>query len=369
MDEDTFSEKGRNQNATWARAPSGDLRSKSPRIRGITVRVCGRALLACMRSQSKVGRLGRRCIVRVAYLLARSRSCVKLPRLSDSLRVMLNEIEDKERDVVWYEASIMLDANFLRNAERCMRQLARLKGMREEKGQDGEFVRFWRRLCAITAPRVLTAHGYQVPLTAIEDVWSTVEKVAQAVEGCGYRAFANSGTLLGIVRGDVLVAHDDDVDLAVVLKSRSDEEAAGEWRELQHVLEAALPPRFAVRREGGVHYQVVDGDVRVDLFPCWFVEGRANVYPYTRGRLPEDVIVPMKEIRIEGKKVFIPRKPELVLEENYGAGWRTPDPSFIFDWATAKKEFAFFCRCVYRGGKERMDRGWKYEDGHYVRDV
>ncbi len=45
----------------------------------------------------------------------------------------------------------------------------------------------------------------------------------------GLEVFANSGTLLGLVREGAFLEHDNDIDLGLILKAQTEEDAAKEW--------------------------------------------------------------------------------------------------------------------------------------------
>ena len=80
--------------------------------------------------------------------------------------------------------------------------------------------------------------------------------------------------------------------------------------------------------------------VDIDLFPAWVAEGQVFVFPHTVGALSVDQVLPLRPCPVTGYPV--PQDPEAMLEVNYGADWRVPDPLFKFDWPGAYQAFARF---------------------------
>jgi hypothetical protein len=159
----------------------------------------------------------------------------------------------------------------------------------------------------------------------------------------GHATFVNSGTLLGLVREGTVIADDDDVDLAVLLSSSSVRDVAEEWHRLRVRLGEVglLKPGFDLLSK--YHCKLAGiGGVNVDLFPAWISDDQVFVWPHTYGELSADALLPLDHRDVAGFSVALPRDPEPMLEVNYGPLWRTPDPTFRFDWARAKARFAEF---------------------------
>jgi hypothetical protein len=73
-------------------------------------------------------------------------------------------------------------------------------------------------------------------------------------------------------------------------------------------------------------------DGYVDLFTGWIDDDGWWQHTFAiRTRARRDQVVPTITIDVEGRPEPAPREPELMLEANYGPGWRVPDPSFRFD--------------------------------------
>ncbi len=265
-----------------------------------------------------------------------------------ALRAQLDEVPPEARGRPWREASVLADLTFRQRPSRAYRQLSRMRARRLGQGSAEDFEEFWGECRRALAPYTLNPHGYHLALGSREagDVWSLVAQVSAAVAALGHPCLLDSGTLLGVVREGEVLAHDDDVDLAVVLDPDDSPDAAGaarQWQEFRTRALAAglLDAEFEERRPGHCRVAAPDG-LMVDLFPAWPGGGRMYVWPHTHGDLAVDDVLPPARRQVHGVEVLVPRHPERLLEVNYGPGWRTPDPTFRFDWAHAHERFAGF---------------------------
>ena len=261
------------------------------------------------------------------------------------LRSLLARVPRERRDRSWHEASVLVDLAFL---QRPRRAFARLTRLRRRHGADG-FPTFWAECVRVMAPYTLGPHGYQLALGGREqqELWLGVAGIVARVAELGHECFVNSGSLLGLVREGAVIAHDDDVDLAVVLRATDAVSAAEEWLELRIRLRTAglLDAAFEARRRG--HGKVrLPGGPTVDLFPAWASRGRMYVWPHTHGAVAVEDVLPLVRREVAGTELWLPRRPERLLEVNYGPDWRTPDPTFRFDWGAARARFEDFVRAL-----------------------
>jgi hypothetical protein len=159
---------------------------------------------------------------------------------------------------------------------------------------------------------------------------------------CGVECFITSGTLLGIVRSGKIIPHDDDFDLAYVSKFETNAEILSERREIHRFLSAHASYNNSTRER---HFTLTsDADGRrftFDLFPAWIKNGLFSEVPLKPEALPADAILPLKRLDFYGVPVPAPRNPEALLEINYGPGWRSPDPSFRFDFSQYAAHYWF----------------------------
>lgn len=224
-----------------------------------------------------------------------------------------------------------------------VRALSDLKAQRLDAGQGAEFEAFE----ALLGARIPTNHAYNGPTfeTMNHDrIWGAVGSHIEALGQMGYQCFLNSGTLLGVVRDGKLIDHDDDVDLALILQSDNEADAAEEWRQLWARLgELGLSGTGGLDTPGIYKLKGQDG-CEIDLFPAWVKEGRMYIYPHTYGDLSADDVLPLTPCGVSGRPM--PAEPEKMLAVNYGPGWREPDPYFKFPWSQARTRFKGFLEAV-----------------------
>jgi hypothetical protein len=264
----------------------------------------------------------------------------------DALRAGLERVDEAERGPAWLEAAILVAGAFRERPRATFRRLGELRRLRREDGQADAFDDFHSTFVRLLAPYTLNAHGYQTSLNSLnpDEVWAGVESISSHLAELGHQCFANSGTLLGLVREARLIGHDDDVDLAVLLHASDLTDVAAEWVTLRHQLAGAglLDAEFEARRRTHCKVRLTDG-TKVDLFPAWLSEtGRVYVWPHTRGKLMREDLLPFERFRIGEVQINLPHRPERLLEANYGPEWRTPDPTWRFDWPGAKRQFSGF---------------------------
>lgn len=272
------------------------------------------------------------------------------------LRKLLRQVPEGQRGRGWREASVLVDVHFRQRRSRAAREV---RALRSEAGGAGapERAEFERLLEAHAAPLQMGPHGIGTLLADIESrrAWPQVAAAITVLESRGHPCFAVSGTLLGLVRDGDLLPHDDDVDLAVLLDATTHEAAVEEWLRLRAQLlgEGVLDEEF--ERRGLLHTRLrpLDKEVPVDLFPAWTHGDELYIWPSCRGSARLDDLVPLGSRQAAEVPIPVPRDPELLLDANYGPGWRTPDPEWSFDWPAAHEEFSAFCAPL----KARLQQG------------
>jgi len=60
--------------------------------------------------------------------------------------------------------------------------------------------------------------------------------------------------------------------------------------------------------------------------------------------MDETELLPLSHCKLHGNP--IPKNAEKMLSLNYGEGWKTPDPYFVFQWRSAKQRFSTFLSAV-----------------------
>ena len=253
----------------------------------------------------------------------------------------LDKMENSVRDLNIFREVFILNAVIARTRPAAAnKQMAHLRTSYEKSRRRYKYEDFEAKIESYLGPVTFTPHGFMdrnLSGANEKDIFEGVLNLIDVVNGLGYQCFVNSGTLLGMVRSNGLIPHDDDIDLAVVLSSITDEDAAEEFKILMGMLLAeGLECRFVEGRNAIMKLPSVDG-FEVDLFPAYGEASKFNIYPYARGTLTTDHIAPL--LINADSKLPLPGCPEVLLEQNYGPGWKIPDPRFSFPWQQQKKAF------------------------------
>ena len=138
------------------------------------------------------------------------------------------------------------------------------------------------------------------------------------------KLFICYGTLLGCIRNDDFIPHDDDVDVCFLADGQGLAAAVHEFRQVMRTL-SDVGHRIVFDSNAQFHWLVQD--TWLDVFMAWF-EGD-NLYMYNAGGVfSRSQIYPLLEHEFKGRQVLIPNESEALLELIYGPRWRIPDPSF-----------------------------------------
>lgn len=247
----------------------------------------------------------------------------------------------------WLEASIGVCIAARIRPSKTTRMINELSKLRSQQGNARAFASFETLFKRSLGPIRLTNHEYRTENFGDLDhapVWETVGAHITALHERGYPVFLNSGTLLGVVRDQRLIDHDDDVDLAVILQAGSAREAAQEWKTLTAEIRGLGLVDEASFNDPAIIKLLPIGKVQVDLFPGWIEGDAVFVFPHTAGQLTRADVLPLKPCAVTGNPV--PADPDKMLAVNYGADWREPDPYFKFPWTQARKTFAPFLKAL-----------------------
>jgi len=267
----------------------------------------------------------------------------------------ISEISDSMKTEEILKSSIFLSCKTLKNAKKTFSEINKLKQMMELSGKSKELSKFLDYIYTLLGDKTLTAHGFTDRLKYVnkEKIWKEIERILISLKELDYELFIISGTLLGYRREGGFIAYDDDVDLAVVLKSSNERDIAKEWLDLRKKLSAM---EF-IRDYDNVHFKLRSNSlyVAIDLFPAWIENEKAYIYPHTAGELKKNAIFPIKKIRINNVDIFIPNNVDEILSINYGKDWLVPNPAWSFDWSRSKKRFSTFITeyDIIKNGEEK----------------
>ncbi len=155
--------------------------------------------------------------------------------------------------------------------------------------------------------------------------------------------FIAYGTLLGKIRENGLIGHDDDVDAMFLLDANNAVDAGYEFFEVTEKLKQAGCDIIAVYEGGNFHWRM-SNNIVLDIFCCWVCEENICGYMFAFPGSHED-IYPVKSDSLCDVQVSLPASPEKFLSGIYGENWRIPDP--YFQWQPDKsvlKDMSAFAR-------------------------
>lgn len=264
---------------------------------------------------------------------------VDLDVLDAALSALPEETQTSDEGVLMAAVLNVARHGYNGTGEANLRALRRIYRKRERLGM---YPRYVDLLNFAIAPMVFGNHGLTQKFADLDltpDFWTALNAFLADLDTKFGPTFLVSGSLLGLIREGRLLPHDDDLDIAIMMPATNAQEAAAQWAEIRQQLKddgllnegmtatARLPILKSIRIEG----------VPTDLFPAWMEGDKVFIFPHTFGDLEKSDVLPL--IKDENFGVPIPKLPEKMLEINYGAGWRVPDPAAKLDWARWNKNF------------------------------
>ena len=161
----------------------------------------------------------------------------------------------------------------------------------------------------------------------------SVERILTALHDIGIEAFPAYGSLLGAVREGRLLGHDSDADLGYVSRKTVPVDVIRESYEIERRL---ADMGYRIERYSGAGIKVFveesDGSVRgLDVFGGFYGHGHLMLMGEIRVPLPESAVFPLGTTVLEGRTLPAPADTDAILTATYGAGWRTPDPAFVYE--------------------------------------
>jgi hypothetical protein len=167
----------------------------------------------------------------------------------------------------------------------------------------------------------------------VKPLLDSTEEVLAALHEAGVEAFPAYGTLLGAIREQNFIGHDNDVDLGYVSRHTHPFDVIRESFRLQRSLREK---GYAVDRYSAAAFKVdvveADGGVRgLDVFGGYFLDGNLYLMGEIGTPFEEDWIFPLGTCTLAGRTLPAPARPEKLLEATYGPSWKVPDPAFHFE--------------------------------------
>jgi hypothetical protein len=158
-------------------------------------------------------------------------------------------------------------------------------------------------------------------------------------------SFITSGTLLGAIRDDSLLNHDDDLDISYISAYTDEKSILNERLNLAtNLKELGFKVKISAR---DTHIQVhFFKGITLDLFVSFTESDFINVSPLPRNQLKKSSVLPLKNIKLHDVLITVPNNSVHLLVNNYGENWMKRDPSWRFDWDRAFKEYNFLLKRV-----------------------
>ena len=131
------------------------------------------------------------------------------------------------------------------------------------------------------------------------------------------------GTLLGIVRDNDFISHDDDLDLAYISKYHTKKKIL---QELDQICKKLTSLGLLVKRfgfNGQLHVMSPSKKQKIDIWTSWTEDGKYYLTYTIDGEIKEDQVLPLKSITFKNQELLIPQQPESIFEVLYHT-WKTP---------------------------------------------
>ena len=130
------------------------------------------------------------------------------------------------------------------------------------------------------------------------------------------------GTLLGAIRENDFMAHDNDVDFAYLSKTDNAKDALHEFYGISAILKNHNM-LGKVCCNGQLHVYSPNRRNKFDLWSSYISEDKFYLIPLFDGDMDSSIITPLKQIKFRSCDLLIPNKSELFLDNTY-KNWKLP---------------------------------------------
>jgi SAM-dependent methyltransferase len=154
-------------------------------------------------------------------------------------------------------------------------------------------------------------------------------------EELGLELFPFYGTMLGAVRDQDFISHDNDFDTVYISRHSHPDAVRAEFRDLCNFL---IDRSYSLRVKKSHTWVRVPGTPhKLDIFFAWFdPDGLFQVsYGHHGAAVPRsDDFFRFRTERLGSQQIPVPANAEEILGQLYGTGWRKPDPGFTHGSST-----------------------------------
>lgn len=172
------------------------------------------------------------------------------------------------------------------------------------------------------------------------EFWSETEKktylseVADLIQyihdNCSLHVSLGFGAVLGKIRNNDLIAHDDDLDILVGFDSKIVPDISSALERLKKCLKDSP---WKVEGRFFSHLWVkLPCQIRADVFVGLFEGEHLSFYPSARHSLLRSDVFPTENDQLCEVTLPFPALSETYLEKTYGVDWRTPSIRFAHPW-------------------------------------